>query len=103
MVMTDGLTKLTLVMVLVTLMAGLFVIGILKLSVASGASFEEAVTVLSSDPPASSSACVKLCVAEQVIFAPTSSVVDGQLISLLSLSSLRLIPVRVMLPVFVTK
>ena len=79
-------------------------------AVASGASFELAVTVLNStplpavgDPFASSSACVNVCVAVQVsITSPGPSVVPGQLASSLSLSSLSEIPVSVTLPVLST-
>ena len=82
-------------------------IGILRSSVASAASFELAVTMLSNVPPASSSACVKVCVAVQVVVDPASgatvSVLDPQLISSLSLLSDSDRPVIVTLPVFVTR
>ena len=80
-------------------------------AVASGASFELAVTSLYStplpavgDPFASSSACVKVCVAQQVVItsSPGSSVVAGQFASSLSLSSLSAIPVNVTLPSLAT-
>ena len=79
------------------------------MSVAGGASFEDAITMFASrplpavgDPLASSSACVNVCVAVQVIFAVGASVVSGQLRSLLSLLSLSEMPVTVTLPTFVT-
>ena len=50
-----------------------------------------------------SSACVKVCVAVQVIVAVGANDVAGQLISLLSLSSLKIMPVNVKFPVFVTR
>ena len=93
-----------------TVIAGFCVIGIVRSSVVGPVSFESAVTTLYStplsavgDPFASSSACVKVCVAVQVMFAPTASVVLGQLMSSLSLSSVSMMPVRVTLPVFVTR
>ena len=93
-----------------TVIDGVCVIGISRVSVASGASFELAVTILVrvplaevGEPLAFSSACVKVCVAVQVIVADTANVVAGQLISLLSLSSLKTTPVNITFPVFVTK
>ena len=52
---------------------------------------------------ASSSAWVKVCVAVQLVVAPGASVSVRQTASSLSLSSDRLIPVSVRLPVFVTR
>ena len=82
----------------------------LRSSVAGGASFELAVTVLlrvplpaTGEPLASSSAWLKVCVAVQVIVSVGASVVLGQAMSLLSLLSERLIPVSVTWPVFVTR
>ena len=93
-----------------TVIDGFCTIGILRVAVASGASFELAVTIFVrlplaavGDPLEFSSACVKVCVAVQVIVADTANVVAGQLISLLSLSSLKTMPVNVTFPVFVTK
>ena len=54
------------------------------------------------EPLASSSACVKVCVAVQVMELPGARVVAGQLMSLLSLLSASAMPVSVTLPVFVT-
>ena len=84
-------------------MAEFWIMGILRSSVASGASFEEAVTVLSSVPPASSSSWVKVCVAEQVMLPPIARVVYGQLMSLLSLSSDRTMPLSVTFPMLITR
>ena len=82
----------------------------LKVSVVAGASFEEAVTVFLTkplpavgEPFASSSAWVNVCVAVHVIEAAGARVVPGHARSSLSLSSDRLIPVRLVLPVFVTR
>ena len=93
-----------------TVIDGVCVIGISRVSVVSGASFELAVTIFVreplaavGEPLASSSACVKVCVAVQVIVAVGANEVAGQLISLLSLSSLKAMPVNVTFPVFVTK
>ena len=90
--------------------AGFCVIGISRLSVASGASVDEAVTLFVrfplpgvGEPFASSSACVKVCVAVHVVVAAGASVVATQLVSSLSLSSESEIPVIVTFPVFVTK
>ena len=78
-------------------------------SVTEAASFDDTVTVFAStplpatgEPFASSSACVNVCVAVQVIEPPGASVVAGQLTSLLSLSSFSAMPVTVTLPVLVT-
>ena len=80
------------------------------MSVVSGASFELAVTILVKvplaavgEPLAFSSACVKVCVAVQVIVADGVNTAEGQLMSLLSLSSLKTIPVKVTFPVLVTR
>ena len=93
-----------------TVIDGVCTIGILRVSVASGASFELAVTILVrvplaavGEPLAFSSACVKVCVAVQVIVADTASVVEGQLMSLLSLSSFKTMPVNIAFPVLVTR
>src|SRR5262245_42305728 len=82
----------------------------LRVSVAGGGWTDVAVTWLKSaplpavgEPFASSSAWVKVCVAVQFIVAPGARLVAGQLRSLASLSSDRLMPVRVTLPVFVTR
>ena len=88
---------------------GVCTIWIARLSVSGDAWFDVAVTVFASlplpavgEPFASSSACVNVCVAVQVIDAVGASVVSGQLRSLLSLSSLSAMPVSVTFPVFVT-
>ena len=75
----------------------------LRSSVSSGASLEEAVTILSTVPPASSSAWVKVCVAEQFVELPTGMVVASHVMSSLSLLSLSDRPVIVTLPVLVTR
>ena len=76
----------------------------------SGTWSDDTVTVFASsplpatgEPFASSSACVNVCVAVQVIDAPGASVAAGQLMSLLSLLSLSEMPVTVTLPVFLTR
>src|SRR5262249_30741235 len=98
------------VAVLSMLSAGVRTIGIDRLSVAAGASFDVAVAVFArlplapaGEPFASSSACVNVCVAVQVIDAPGGRLVPGQLRSSLSLLSPSMIPVSVTFPLFVTR
>ena len=77
--------------------------------VRGGASFDDAVTVFASlplpavgEPFASSSACVNVCVAVQVIDAAGASSSPGSS-PRVALSSASAIPVSVTLPVFVTR
>ena len=55
------------------------------------------------EPFASSSACVNVCVAVQVIDAPGARLVCRAAHGVLSLSSVSAIPVTVTLPMFVTR
>ena len=87
-------------------MPGVWVIGMLSESVASGASLEEAVTLLVRLPPAFISARVTVCCAVQVMVLEPEvggSEAAGQLTDPSMLSSMREIPVSVMLPVLVTR
>ena len=90
--------------------SGLSTIGISRSSVAGGAWIDVAVTVFSStplpatgEPFASSSACVNVWLAVQVIDSSGARVVSGHARLFASLSSLNAIPVSVTLPAFVTR
>src|SRR5262249_15448697 len=78
-------------------------IGMLTVSEASGASFEDTTAMFTRFPPAVSSACVTVCCPVQVIDAPTASVVAGHVGGASVLSSTNEMPVSTEVPVFVTR
>ena len=87
------------------LISGFWVTGMSNVSVASGASSELAVTILVTLPPASISAWVTVYCAVKVVVSPGANVVAPPVGSepASTLSSNKLIPVKVTFPVLVTR